>query len=83
MRDFVKFVPRCDPEKSYEGLVISRAGKATGKYKGCFNVEFTAPDNVAGMTGNMNFTKDMVTWEKLDECHELINRRTPTRSICC
>ena len=42
VRYFVKFVSRCDPEKSYESLVISRAGKATGKYKGCFNVEFTS-----------------------------------------
>ncbi|XP_063726781.1 uncharacterized protein LOC134854457 [Symsagittifera roscoffensis] len=81
VRDFVKFVPRCDPEKSYEGLVISRAGKATGKYKGCFNVEFTAPDNVAGMTGNIDFTKDMVTWEKLDECHALIAGHQPDQFV--
>ena len=34
--------------KNYQAKVLSRAGKASGKYKSCYNIEYLSPDNLMG-----------------------------------
>ena len=34
--------------KNYQVKVLSRAGKASGKYKSCYNIEYLSPDNLMG-----------------------------------
>ena len=51
-----------DDDTWYEAEVLSRAGKATGKYKNCFNICFKSPPDVAGETGYIDLTSDMKKW---------------------
>ena len=41
--------------KQYKAIVLRRAGKASGKYKNEFNVEYMKPDNIMGQKGAVNF----------------------------
>ena len=34
--------------KNYQANVLSRAGKASGKYKSCYNIEYLSPDILMG-----------------------------------
>ena len=44
-----------DDDTWHEAEVLSRAGKATGKYKNCFNICFKSPPDIAGETGHIDF----------------------------
>ena len=48
-----------DDDTWYEAEVLSRAGKATGKYKNCFNICFKSPPDIAGETGYIDFKSDV------------------------
>ena len=46
---------------NYQAKVLSRAGKASGKYKSCYNVEYLSPDHPVGQQiwidlGNIDIT---------------------------
>ena len=51
-----------DDHTWYEAGVLSRAGKATGKYKNCFNICFKCPPDIAGETGYIDFNSDVKKW---------------------
>ena len=51
-----------DDDTWYEAEVLSRAEKATGKYKNCFNIYFKSPPDIAGETGYIDFTSDVKQW---------------------
>ena len=54
----------------YEAEIISRAGKVNGRYKNCYNVKFTSPEDVSGQTGCLDFAKDVEEWKPVDNCNE-------------
>ena len=43
-----------DLNSTSDAEIVSRAGKATGKYKNWYNVQYLSPDEVAGTTGSLN-----------------------------
>ena len=51
-----------DDDTLYEAEVLSRTGKATGKYKNCFDIRFKSPPDIAGETGYIDFRSDVKKW---------------------
>ena len=50
------------------GTVVSRAGKATGKWKNCYNIQRDAD----GSVGWMDLDKDFTDWEIVDDNVEML-----------
>ena len=69
LRDYVKIVDRSENDE-IEGTVVSRGGKAVGKYKNWFNVEITKPDSASGVTRAFDFGR-IDHWECLDQAEAL------------
>ena len=52
----------------FSGKIVSRAGKATGKWSNCYNVQNASDGNI----GWVNLDKDVTSWEILDDSTELL-----------
>ena len=50
------------------GKIVSRAGKSTGRYKNCFNVE----RDTDGSIGYLDFGKELTDWEIVPDEEELL-----------
>lgn len=49
----IKFTDKETGQK-YAGKITSRAGKASGKHKNWYNLEYTEPEEIAGSTGSID-----------------------------
>ena len=55
-----------DSEFHCDATGISRAGKANGKHKAWFNVEYILPESVSGLRTALDFENSIDHWENVD-----------------
>ena len=52
----------------HEGKILGRAGKATGKYKQWYNIQYYKPDHLTGTTGSVDLGRvDQLTINEIQE----------------
>ena len=59
-------------DKIFEARILSRAGKANGRHKNCYNIEYTAPERLAGCKGAVDYQKDFRDSEIVDSTEALV-----------
>ena len=67
------YIEYCDKKGQNQIVkILSRAGKATGKYKLCYNVQ-----NKSGALDNVDLARDVNNWKKLDSDEEAFSVEVP------
>ena len=59
-------------DEIFEARILSRAGKANGRHKDWYNIEYTAPERLAGCRGSVDYQKDFRDWEIVDSTEALV-----------
>ena len=59
-------------DETFETRILSRAGKANGRHKNWYNIEYTAPERLAGCKGAVDYQKDFRDWEIVDSNEALV-----------
>ena len=79
-----------DDDTWYEAEVLSREGKATGKYKNCLNICFKSPPDIAGETGYTDFKSDVKKWSLMttqenqgDQSEEKVESSVTSEGAVC
>ena len=63
--DFIEFVPMDTKfrHETFRAKVLNPAGKATGKYKNCWNIEYHEPERLKGQLANLDIERDVDSWQ--------------------
>ena len=51
--------------QEYIAEILGRVGKSTGRYNNCYNIRYTEPESLKNRVGNIDFSRDIDTWSKL------------------
>ena len=54
-------------EQDFVAKILSRAGKATGKYKNSYNIEYESPEWAQGQQACLDLEKDVESWEPIED----------------
>ena len=57
---------RSSDDRWFKAKVLSRAGKATGKYKSWLNIQYIEPENLNGQTTNMDWSTEVAEWRNIE-----------------
>ena len=56
----VKFLPKDETsDQWFTAKILSRAGKATGKHRNCYNIEYTSPNDWKGKRNSVDFKSEV------------------------
>ena len=59
-------------DKIFEARILSGAGKANGRQKNWYNIEYTAPERLAGCKGAVDYQKNFRDWEIVESTEALV-----------